>query len=102
MTDDDELTERAAWVLRHSKALKKMGKQILLLGPAAGADLFGEFRDAAGEMIDVARHLAEDPRLPAKHRRFFHRSAEWMNKFYAELSEVCEELRAQEGADPDG
>jgi hypothetical protein len=101
MSADDELTERAAWVLRRCKALNKMAKQMLLLGPAAGAGRVGELRDHAGEMIDVARQLAEDPRVSAEFRRRFRRAAEWMNKSYAELNAIYAELQATEQPEGD-
>jgi hypothetical protein len=102
MSDHDELIERATWVLKQHKILRQMGEFIRVVGPAACADLL-KLRDLTGEMIDVARHLAEDPRVSSKVSGRIRRIAERLNRVYAGLGEVYEELGAlkQDETDPE-
>jgi hypothetical protein len=96
MSDDDDLLERAAWVCKRSKMLYREAGQMLRLGPVAGTDRLGAIRDAVGETIDVARHLAEEPRLPRGLRNDFALTAKQLDDIYARMGEIIEGLRAQE------
>jgi hypothetical protein len=100
MSDDDELIERAVWMLQQNQQLRLMAEYVREAGPAAGADLIGKQLALAGELIDVNRHLADGPRVSEEKRRRFRRIADEMNDAYAELNKMYQELRARE--EPEG
>jgi hypothetical protein len=96
-TDDDELTRRATWVLDRLRELIDADEKTRRLGPAADAAHLKQLRDQAGEIIDVARHLAADPRLDGELRARYRRVVKWLNETYASWSEIHRFLRWQEG-----
>jgi hypothetical protein len=95
---DAELTERVDWVCQRTGVLSRAAKR---LSPAASTDHLTGLRDEVGKVIDAARHLAEDRRLPARLRRRYRRLAGHLNDVYAQLGEVYVFRCWQEGTDPE-
>jgi hypothetical protein len=98
--DDPELVERASWALDRLRELIDADEMTRRLGPAADADHLQRLRDLAGEVVDVARHLAADPRLDDELRARYRRVAKWLDETYSRWNEMYRFLNWQSGADP--